>query len=183
HSWFQFQIRVAHSDDCVVGHNVLDGDWRVAHLDDLAVKSLHRKSVHCEIDVLIDFDDADIRFGDIRVDLHFGEIVCNREDDWRLQTGRDRLANINTARNHYSIDRRGDCAMVKIGFRFIERALFDLHVRLRLMKIWPSLDQHQPAMKSSSQTIPACASRSLCRVRARPAHWPDPPPLASPSPE
>ncbi len=99
------------------------------------MKRLHRKSVHCEIDVLIDFDDAHIRFGDIRVDLHFGQIVRDRENNRGLQTGCDRLANIDTARNHHSIDGRGDCAMVEIGFCFIERALFDLHVRFCLMKV------------------------------------------------
>src|SRR5438128_534129 len=103
-------------------------DRRVAYLDNFSVKRLHGKSVHCEIDVLIDLNDAHIRFGYIGIDLHFGEIVRNREDDWRLQTGCDRLANIDTARNHYAIDRRGDCAMVKIGFRFIERALLYFQV-------------------------------------------------------
>ena len=61
------------------------------------MKSLRREGVHCEIDILIHFHDADISLGHIRVDLHFGQIVRDREDDRRLQTGRDRLANIDIA--------------------------------------------------------------------------------------
>ena len=99
------------------------------------MKRLNGKSVHCEIDVLIDLNHAHIRFRHIRVDLHFGKIVRNRKDDWRLQTGCDRLTNVDAARNHHPIDRRRDGAMVEIGLCLVQRALFDLHVRLRLMKI------------------------------------------------
>ena len=83
---------------------------------------------------MIDLDHADIRFGHIRVDLHFGEIIRDREDDRRLQTGRNRLSNIDIARNNNAIDRRRNRAMLEIGLRFIERALFDFHVGFGLMK-------------------------------------------------
>ena len=33
-----------------------------------------------------------------------------------------------------AIDRRSDRAVVEIGLRFVERALFDLHIRLGLMQ-------------------------------------------------
>jgi hypothetical protein len=58
------------------------------------MKRLHGKSVHSKIDILIDPNDAYIRLRHIRVDLHFGEVVRNREDDRRLQTRRDCLADI-----------------------------------------------------------------------------------------
>ena len=63
------------------------------------------------------------------------EVVRDRENDRRLQAGRDRLANIDIARDHDAIDRRRDRAVVEIRFRLIERALFDFHVGFRLMKI------------------------------------------------
>ena len=98
------------------------------------MKRARWKSVDRKIDILIHTDRADVGFSHVRVDLHFRQIVRDREDHRRLQTGRDRLANIDIARNHHPIDRRRDRAMVEIRFRFIERALFDLHVPFRLMK-------------------------------------------------
>ena len=92
------------------------------------------KSIDRKIDILINADRADIRFSDVRIDLHFSQVVRNLENDGRLQTGRDGLADIDVARNHYPIDRRGDRAMVEIGFRFIERALLNLHIAFSLMK-------------------------------------------------
>ena len=71
HSRFQFQIRVADANDGVVGDDVLHRDRRIAHLHNFAVKGARRKSVDGEIDILIYFDRADIRFGHVRVDLHF----------------------------------------------------------------------------------------------------------------
>ena len=99
------------------------------------MKGVRRKCVHRKIDILIDGDDANVRFRHVGVDLHFGEIVRNHENNRRLQTGRYGLANIDTARDHDAINRRRDGAMIEVRFRFIERALFDFHVGFGLMQV------------------------------------------------
>jgi len=64
--------------------------------------------------------DTDIGFRDIGIDLHFGEIIRDRENNRSLQAGRHRLAHIHISRNHYAIDRRRDRAMIQIRFGFID---------------------------------------------------------------
>ena len=110
-------------------------DGRVSHLHDFAVEGAHGERVHREIDILPHLQNADVRLGHIRVDLHLREIIGDLENDRGLQTGRDGLANIDVTRDHDAIDRRRDRAMLKIRFRFVERALFDFHVGFGLMKI------------------------------------------------
>ena len=98
------------------------------------MKGLIRKSIDREINILIDDDHADIGFRDVRIDLHFREIICDRENDGRLQTGSNGLADIDTARNHDAVDGRSNRAMIEIGLRLIERALLDFHIGLGLMQ-------------------------------------------------
>ena len=93
------------------------------------------KCVHRKINILIELDCANVGLRHVGIDLHFRKVVCDRKNHRRLQTGSNRLADIDTPRNDNAIHRRSDRAMLEIGFCFIERALFDLHVRLRLMKI------------------------------------------------
>ena len=57
------------------------------------------------------------------------------ENDRCLQASRDGLAYIDIPRDNNAIDRRRNRAMIKIRFGFVQRALFDFHVRFRLMKI------------------------------------------------
>jgi hypothetical protein len=53
----------------------------------------------------------------------------------RLQTGGNGLADIDAARNYHAIDRRGNRAVLKIGFRFIQCSLFNFHIGLGLVKV------------------------------------------------
>ena len=105
HAGLQFLIRIADADDGVVRDHVLHRDRRIAHLHHLPVKGLRRKSVDREIHILIDRDAADVRFGHVRVDLHFREIVRDLENDRRLQARRHGLADVDISRNHDPIDR------------------------------------------------------------------------------
>ena len=98
------------------------------------MKRARGKSVHRKIDILAKLNDTNVRFGHIRVDLHFGEIIRDGENDRRLQTGGDRLANIDIARNHQPIDRRRDRAVVEVRLCLVECPLFDLRVGFGLMQ-------------------------------------------------
>ena len=120
---FNFWLGIADADHRVIGNDVLDGDRRIADLHDFALERPRRKRVDGEIHVLIDRDPAHVRFGHVRVDLHFREIICDRENNRRLQTGGHRLAHIDISRNHDAIDRRRDRAVVQVGFRFLEARL------------------------------------------------------------
>ena len=78
---------------------------------------------------------ADVRLGHVGVDLHFREVIRDRENDRRAQAGRHGLPDIDAARDDDAVDRRSDRAMIEIDLRLLQRAFLDLHVRLRLMKI------------------------------------------------
>ena len=99
------------------------------------MKSLIGKGVHRKVHLLIDGDDTNICLGNVGVDLHFGEIVRDRENDWRLQAGGHRLADIDTAGDDGAINRRHDGTMVQIGFGLVERTLLDFHIRFGLVQI------------------------------------------------
>ena len=99
------------------------------------MESAHWEGVHSEIDILPNLQNTDVSLSHIRVDLHFSQIVGDLKNDWRLQTGRDRLPDIHAAGDHHTIDRRCDCAVVKVRLCFIQRALFNFHIGFRLVQV------------------------------------------------
>ena len=94
HSRFQPQIRVVDFDDSVVSHNVLHCDRRVPYLRNSSVKNPRWKSIHRKIDLLVNRDHADISLRHVRVDLHLCQVIRDHENDGRLQTCGDCLADI-----------------------------------------------------------------------------------------
>ena len=118
HPGLQFQISVIHSDDRVVGDNILDGRGRVSNLDNIAMENAPRESVDREIHFLPDIDGADIRFGDGGVDLHFRQIIGNRENHRCAQAGSHGLPNVDTSGNDDAVDRRSDGAMLEVDLGF-----------------------------------------------------------------
>ena len=99
------------------------------------MKHLIGKRIHRKVHLLIDGDDTNIRLGDVGIDLHFGQVVRDHENDRSLQARSHRLANIDTTGDDRAINRRHDGAMVQIGLRLVERTLLDFHVRFSLMQI------------------------------------------------
>ena len=79
-------------DHGVVGHHILDGDWRVADLGDFTGELAARESVHGEFYILAFRNAADIGLGDAGVDLHFGEVVGDDEQSGGVEAGRHGLA-------------------------------------------------------------------------------------------
>jgi hypothetical protein len=99
------------------------------------VKGAARERINAEVDILIYRYRTDVSFGDVGVDLHFREIIRDRKNHRRLQTGRDRLSDVDAAGDHLAVHRRCNRAMIEIGLRFIERALFNFHIRFGLMQV------------------------------------------------
>ena len=133
---FSFRSGITDADDRVVSHNVLNRDRRISHLHNFAVKgaaSEKRRRVKSTSDRPSTAPtSASATLASICIFVRSLAIV---KIIGACKTGGDGLPNIDAARNHLSIYRRRDRAMVEIGFRFIERALFDFHIRFRLMQI------------------------------------------------
>jgi len=57
------------------------------------------------------------------VDLHFREVIGNKEQGRGVETGRDRLAWVHIARDDYAIDRSVNGATGEIDDRIFQRCL------------------------------------------------------------
>jgi hypothetical protein len=55
-----------------------------------------------------------VRFADVRIDLHLRQILSDQKENWGLQTRRDGLANVDTPRDHNTIDWGTDGGMFEI---------------------------------------------------------------------
>ena len=73
---------------------VLNAGCVHADLEDDAVEHFLRECIHLKIRLLTEPYLADLALVSFRINLHFGEIECNREEGWRLQGGCYGLSNI-----------------------------------------------------------------------------------------
>jgi hypothetical protein len=135
HTGLEFQIRIVHPDHRVVGDNVLNRERRIAHLNHGAMEGAIRECVNCKIDVLMFLDATDVGFGYIGVDLHFGEIIGDNEEDRRVEARRDGLSHVHAARNDHAIHGRINRAVRQIHLGLLNRSLLDLDGRLGLMEV------------------------------------------------
>jgi hypothetical protein len=70
--------------------------------------------------VLIRTDAADIRFVDVGVDLHLGQVGGDDEERRRLHACRDRLADVDISLCHDSVDWRGDDRVIEVDLALVD---------------------------------------------------------------
>ncbi len=80
-------------------------------------------------------DATDVRLADVRVNLHLGQILGDRKQHRRLETGRHGLPDIHVPRDHDAVDRRVDGGVLQIDLRRIQLRLRLFHLRLRNLQI------------------------------------------------
>ena len=66
---------------------------------------------------------ANVRFVYIGMNFHFGEVVSDRKQGWRLEGGGDGLAHIHVARNDNAIYRGANDGVVEIHRGLIQCGL------------------------------------------------------------
>ena len=66
--------------------------------------------------------------------------------------------------------------MIEVGFRFVERALFDFHIRLRLMETGRRLIDISLRRVFAGEELLRSRRTHLREFEAPPARWPDRPP-------
>ena len=64
-----------------------------------------------------------IRFADVRIDLHLREILGDEKENRRLQTRRHRLANVDAPGDHNTIDRSTDGGVFEVQRCRLQRRL------------------------------------------------------------
>ena len=89
--------------------------------------------VHREIDVLAHLDVPDIRLRNIRVDLHFCQVVGDDKNDRGVQAGGHRLPDIDVAGNDDPVHWRNNSAVVEVRLGQRQRAFLGLHRSLGLV--------------------------------------------------
>ena len=103
------------------------------------MESLAGEGVHGEIDLLSNVNHANITLGDLRLDLHFGQIIGDDKECWRIQARGHCLPNIHVAHDDDPTNRRANRAARQIDFRFCEIGLADLCQCRRLVHIGTGL--------------------------------------------
>ena len=134
HARLELQLLIGHVDDRGVGRDVLDDDRLQPDLRHGAFEHFRRIRVDVERDVLAGTDAADVRFVDVRVDLHLGQIRGDDEERRRRHARGDGLAHVDAALNHDAVDRRRDHGVVKVDLILIDRCLRLLDGRLRRLQ-------------------------------------------------
>ncbi len=99
------------------------------------MEHLIRKCIDPELDILADLHLPDIGLGDVRRDVHLGDVLGDSEQHRRAHGGNDRLSLIHLARNHDAIDRRGDLAVTQVRLGAVQRRFLDGDGRLSLCQL------------------------------------------------
>src|SRR5262249_23231278 len=120
HARAELEVRVVDVDDGVVGDDVLDGLRRVADLADLAAEALARVRVDGERGRHVRRELADVRLGDVGVDLHLLQVLGDGEQRGRLQRGGHRLADVDVARDDDTVDGGDDVRVVEVDLGLVE---------------------------------------------------------------
>ena len=176
---------VVHGDDRVVGDDVLGRGRLQAHLLDAGPRrSRSGKASTLEGDLLARAHTADVGLVDRGVDLHLREVVGDHEEHGRLEGGGHRLADVDVARDHDTVDRGGDDGVAEVHLGLVEVRLRPADRRLVRLDAAPSRRRRLALAVSSSlagtsfwRRAPGRARTSAARRRWRPGtarRWPGP---------
>ena len=127
-------IRIINGDDGVVGDNIIHGGGRFTDLDNFPLKHVVGKRVHGEFSRLAGFHLANVRLGNAGINVHLCQVVGDGKQHRRIERRRDRLADIELARNNNAINRRINRAVVQVRPRIFQRRRPDFNIRLGLMQ-------------------------------------------------
>ena len=130
HAGLQFQLRIRHVNHRVVGDDVLHRLRLEPHLRHGADEILRGVCVHTKMHDLARADPADVGFVQARDDLHLRQVGREDEQRGRRHARRDGLSHVDVARNHKTVDRRGDDRVLEIHLILLERGLGLRHGRL-----------------------------------------------------
>ena len=120
HPRSQLELAVLRADHGGVGHNSGLDDGLQPHLGDAPLELGVGIGVHREGDGQAGANAADVGLVDLRLDLHLGEVVRDHEELGRLEAGRDRLPDVDRARDHNAVDRSADRGVGEIHCRGLE---------------------------------------------------------------
>ena len=97
----------------------------------------------------------DVPLGDVRVDLHLGEVLRDREERRRRERGGDRLPDVDAARDDDAVDGRDDVRVREVHLRLVER-------RRRLLRGSPCC---MSTLACAIAAVASAVSRSCCAAR------------------
>ena len=126
------ELGVREVDDCVVGDDVLDRRRIHADLAHDSAERVFRERIDLEARRVPALDPTDVGLVYLRVDLHLGQVLRDREDGRRLQRRSDRLAHVDVARHDDAVDRRANHGMVEVGAGDRNGGVLLAHQRLGL---------------------------------------------------
>ncbi len=106
HAGLQTKVLIVHTDHDIVSDHVLHTDWSKPHLPDRPGKRDSGIGIDGEYRFLPFGNPADIRFADVRIDLHLGEIEGDQKKIRRREAGRHRLADFDVSGHDDTVHRR-----------------------------------------------------------------------------
>ncbi len=123
HPRLEQQFGIGDVEHHVIGDDILNRDWRLTHLPHHAFEVPIREGVDPEARALTLAHVADIRFADVGIDLHLGQVLGDQKQRRGLETGRDGLSDVDIARHHRAVHRRHDVGVVQADFGLCQRRL------------------------------------------------------------
>ncbi len=123
HSRLEFKVRISDPDDRVIGHDILDDERLIVDVVDLSMKRTFGISVHRELGLLAHPDLSDIGLVHAGINLHLGQVLCDREKGRGLKRGRHGLAHIHVTGDDDPVHRRPDRGVTEIGLGETEGCL------------------------------------------------------------
>ena len=129
HARLQPEVLIIDIDHDVIGHHILHIDRGKTDLTDRAGKLMAGISIDGKGRLFPFGDPADIRFANVRIDLHLRQIERDQEKVRCGETGGNRLTDLHGSRHDDPVHRRPDDGVLQVQLCGIQRRLCLFHLR------------------------------------------------------
>jgi len=131
HSRFEFELRIIHSNDNAICHDILNRLRFESNFGNLAVEHIGPICVDGKGHLNVIRDLSDIGFVDVGLHLHVRQIVGDQKQRRRRQTRSNGLADVDTPGNHDSVNRRINLGQIEIDLCTFQLGLGSDNIGLR----------------------------------------------------
>ena len=131
-TWLKLKVGIRSRYNHLVCHNIVGSGCLLANLLNGALKSVVRIGVNGECYTFAFFNITYISLVNICHNLHVGKVLCDSKQLWSREAGCNSLAFFYRFRQYYTVNRRCDSGITKVGLCALHLFLSRNHLLLSL---------------------------------------------------